>query len=413
MDKHSFFEVVAQESEVTVHIYGVIGQSWFEESVQAQKLVKEIDTFAGKFKKAKFRINSPGGSLYDGLPIYNAIKRLPIDTEVYIDGMAYSMAAIIALAGKKIIGAKNSMFLLHSPLGAAFGNAKDFREIADNLDKYGESLMQSVIDRTGLTEEDVKSKWFDYEDHLMTANEAKDLGFFDEVTDQEAKINKGKAVDDIKNFFQTDDVKNLIPFQSLCNSITTAINAFTQKEEPEEVKKPDEQNQAKGQSGQAANNNSQIKTEMKQFKNVNAALGVESLEAVDGAVSLNEEQLGALDSSLGADPDAELQAQLETANATIGERDATITDLESQVETASTTIEERDGTIAGRDETIAGLNQTITDLKGEAAGAGTQVHKSKDGNKNQGGRAISEKYDNPFDALDEVAQEYTGKSINN
>jgi ATP-dependent Clp protease, protease subunit len=391
MDKHSFFDIKAQNSEVTVHIYGIIGQSWFEESIQAQKLVKEIDSFAGKYTKAKFRINSPGGSLYDGLPIYNAIKRLPIDTETYIDGMAYSMAAIIALAGKKIIAAKNAMFLLHTPLGAAMGNAKAFREYADNLDRYGESLMQSIIDRTKLSLEDVKEKWFDYEDHLMTAIEAKELGFFDEISDQEAKIDKEKNIEDIKNFFDTNEIHNVVPFQSLCNSITTAINAFSE-------------NTAHGQDDQAANNNSQKNVTMKQFKKLNAALGVESLEAVEGFASFSEDQLEALETALGADKTSEIQAQLDTATEIVGQRDKTIADLNTQLETANSTITERD-------ETIETLNGEIADLKNDAADTGAQVHKKSDGDGKKQDGAISDKYDNPFDALDEVAQEYLGKSV--
>jgi chromosome segregation ATPase len=301
------------------------------------------------------------------------------------------MAAIIALAGKKIIAAKNAMFLLHTPLGAAMGNAKAFREYADNLDRYGESLMQSIIDRTKLSMEEVKEKWFDYEDHLMTAGEAKELGFFDEISDQEAKIDKEKNIEDIKNFFDTNEINNVVPFQSLCNSITTAINAFSE-------------NTAHGQSGQAANNNSQKNViNMKQFKKLNAALGVESLEAVDGFASFSEEQLEALETALGTDKTSEIKAQLDIANETIGQRDETIADLNSQLETANNTVAERD-------QTIENLNGEIADLKNDAADTGAKIHKSSDGNGKKDG-AIAEKYDNPFYALEEVAQEYLGKSV--
>ena len=146
---------------------------------------------------------------------------------------------------------------------------------------------------------------------------------------------------------------------------------------------------------------------MKQFKNVNAALGVESLEAVDEAVSLNETQLEVLDSSLGEDPSAEVQAQLDTANNTVGERDATVTNLEGQVGTANNTIAERD-------DTIVQLNQEVASLKADPADPGAQAITKTDGDgKKPEGKAISDGHDNPFDALEDVAQEYLGKSLNN
>lgn len=172
----------------------------------------------------------------------------------------------------------------------------------------------------------------------------------------------------------------------------------------------EEQNRAQGQtgSGQAANNYSPKITEMKQYKNVNAALGVEQLEAHDGTVSLNEEQLEALDTQLAQDPDGELQGQIDSATGTIAERDATIADLNAQVETANNTVAERDATI----ET---LNAEIAELKGEAANNGAKVHVKNDGSKTKDaseGKPVTEKYDNPLEAIDEVAKEYLGKTIN-
>ena len=142
---------------------------------------------------------------------------------------------------------------------------------------------------------------------------------------------------------------------------------------------------------------------MKQFKNVNAALDVDTLEAVDEAVSLNEPQLELLDAALAVP--GELQQQLETANGTIGERDATIAEITGQVETANTTI-------AQRDATIEQLNQQVESLKAKPADAGAQAHKSNNAVIAAEPKAISDKYENPFEALDEISKEYLGKPIN-
>ncbi len=193
---------------------------------------------------------------------------------------------------------------------------------------------------------------------------------------------------------------------ALINSIGDFDSAINKVLELSEFKK--DENQAQSSTSQAVNNNSQIKTEMKQYKNVNAAIGVDQLEAVDGAVSFNEEQLEALDSSLGEDRSSEIQSQLDTANTTIGERDATITDLEGQVETANNTI-------ATRDDRITELEAEIADLKNEAATSGAQARTESDGATNsgkEGSKPITEKYDNPMDALEEVSQAFLGKSVN-
>jgi protease-4 len=167
-----------------------------------------------------------------------------------------------------------------------------------------------------------------------------------------------------------------------------------------------EENQAHSRngSGQAAQHYSPKTTVMKQFKHVNAALGVESLEAVDQVVSLNEQQLEAIDNALAADNSAPLQAELDSANQTIAQRDTTIAGLQGQLSSANADV-------AQRDATITQLNQQVKDLKGEAADPGALAHKTTDGNPSAG-KAIADKHENPFDALDEISQEYLGKKLN-
>lgn len=143
------------------------------------------------------------------------------------------------------------------------------------------------------------------------------------------------------------------------------------------------------------------------FNLIQSALGLSDKDFVteaDGRRTFTQEEMEALETALGENNSEELQAQLDTANETIGQRDETIADLNTQLETANNTITERD-------ETIEALNGEIADLKNDAADAGAQLHKKSDGDGKKKDGAIAEKYDNPFDALDEVAQEYLGKSV--
>ncbi|MCA1760518.1 MAG: hypothetical protein LC658_12195, partial [Bacteroidales bacterium] len=114
-------------------------------------------------------------------------------------------------------------------------------------------------------------------------------------------------------------------------------------------------NRESGNSAKESDDNQSIHfLNMKQFENVNAALGVESLESVDGVVSLNQDQLEALDNKLGENNAEALQSQLDAAGETVKQHEATIS--------------ERDAAIAEKDNAIAEKETEIARLKGKAAG---------------------------------------------
>lgn len=130
-------------------------------------------------KKLTVRINSPGGSVFDGLAIYNYLASLA-DVTTIVEGVAASMASVIALAGKTRKIAENSFFMVHSPWSAVAGTADDMRETADLLDKLAASLAGIYAKRTGKTEEEVK-KWMET-DTWFNGAEALYAGLATEVT---------------------------------------------------------------------------------------------------------------------------------------------------------------------------------------------------------------------------------------
>jgi len=206
-----FYNIVAKSSnEVDIFIYGPVGYgTWYEESRDAFEFVTEFKNLEKKYERINIRINSAGGIIEEGLPIFNVINQSKKETHSYIDGIAYSMAAIIALAANTVHSARNGLFLLHNASGWAFGNAKELRDTSDELDQYDASLITSLIDKTGLTENEVKEKWFDYEDHLITAQEAKDAGLIDEIEEKDADL-----PDDIKNM----NMKQVMNYLSTLNN---------------------------------------------------------------------------------------------------------------------------------------------------------------------------------------------------
>lgn len=162
-----------------VMIYGDIGESWYGDSVLAKDFVKEIAALDAA--QITVRINSYGGSVTDGIAIHNAIKRHPAATTVVIDGVAASIASLIAMAGDTVEMAENALLMIHAPWGMSAGNSADMREFADVLDKYAEAMATSYAAKTGMTQDEILALLTDGEDHWYTAAEALDATFVDSI----------------------------------------------------------------------------------------------------------------------------------------------------------------------------------------------------------------------------------------
>lgn len=176
------------EKEADILIYGVIGDSWWEESITAKRFVIDFKELEKTCSRINIKINSPGGSVFDGLAIFNTIQNSKIDVHTYNDGVAASMGAVILLAGKTVHSARNALTMLHSPLGGACGTAKDIQNYLTVLDKVKNSLILCICSKSGKKSEDIEAKYFDFEDHWLTADEAKTENFVDEIEEREAKV---------------------------------------------------------------------------------------------------------------------------------------------------------------------------------------------------------------------------------
>lgn len=176
------------ENEADILIYGVIGDSWWEESVTAKRFVTDFRSLEKNCSRINIRINSPGGSVFDGLAIFNAIHSSSADVHTYNDGLAASMGAVILLAGSTVHTAKNALLMLHAPLGGVYGTAKDIQAYLTVLDKVKGSLISCIQTKSGKEEKDIESKYFDFEDHWMDAEEALAENLIDEIEDREAKV---------------------------------------------------------------------------------------------------------------------------------------------------------------------------------------------------------------------------------
>lgn len=128
-------------------------------------------------------IHSPGGEVFDGLAIYHALKSRG-NVDVRIEGLAASMASVIAMAGRRVTMPRNAYLMIHNPNGVAIGNSADMRQLADLLDKLKASLIAAYREKTKKDDEDLSSM-MDAETWL-TGEEAVAMGFADSMTDDVA-----------------------------------------------------------------------------------------------------------------------------------------------------------------------------------------------------------------------------------
>jgi len=114
------------------------------------------------------RLNSPGGSVFDAVAIYNALQRHDGAITVWIDGVAASAASYVAMAGDEIVMPENAFLMIHDPSGLVMGTAADMREMADTMDKIAGGMVRGYAARSGRSEEEIAAlmaaeTWFDAE----------------------------------------------------------------------------------------------------------------------------------------------------------------------------------------------------------------------------------------------------------
>lgn len=126
------------------------------------------------------RIHSPGGEVFDGNAIANALQRRG-NVEVQIEGLAASMATVISLSGAPVKMAENGFYMIHNPWGMAMGDAAELRDQAELLDKIRLNMVNAYAAKSGQSAEQI-TEWMDAET-WFTAAEAQAAGFVDEVTD--------------------------------------------------------------------------------------------------------------------------------------------------------------------------------------------------------------------------------------
>src|SRR5690554_176290 len=162
-------------SPAEIFIYDEIGAF----GISAKQFADDLKPHANA-RQLTLRINSPGGSVFDGNAIYNQLKQHPAKITAHIDGIAASMASVIAMAADKIIMPENALMMIHNPWTISAGDSDQLRKDAELLDKVKTTLV-GAYGRSAMTDDEIVAI-MDAETWL-TAAEAVEMGFADEIQD--------------------------------------------------------------------------------------------------------------------------------------------------------------------------------------------------------------------------------------
>jgi ATP-dependent protease ClpP protease subunit len=175
LDKPEWFKVIAASEDTSAEIllFDYIGWPYNDPRDLIQALSDMGDVTV--------RINSPGGDVFDGAAIYNAFTSHKGIVTTRIEGLAASMASVIAMAGKKVQAYDNTMFMIHNSSTFAWGNQYELRDTADLLEKVDVTITDAYQKKTKLAKKEIVQMMKDTT--WMSAKEAKEKGFVDMIVD--------------------------------------------------------------------------------------------------------------------------------------------------------------------------------------------------------------------------------------
>ena len=204
-NNQSWYSIKAKANDTAeISIYDEIG-FW---GVTAQSFSKDLKALGNNLKQINLHIHSPGGDVFDGIAIYNLLKNHPANVTVYIDGLAASMASVIAMAGNEVIMPENAMMMIHKPWGIQGGDAEDMRKYADLLDKVENTLIPAYANKTGKTPEELAEMLS--AETWLNGKECVEQGFADKLAEPLVAMAsiKSRKLEDFEKM--PNEIKNML-----------------------------------------------------------------------------------------------------------------------------------------------------------------------------------------------------------
>ncbi len=234
----SWFQMKAtSETSADIYIYDEIGM-W---GISAKRFTEDLISL-GNINHINLHIHSPGGEVFEGIAIYNQLKNHNANITVYIDGLAASMASVIAMVGDEVKMPKNAMMMIHKPWGVSWGDANDMRDYADLLDKVENVLIPAYMEKTGKTKEEIEAMLG--EETWLTAEECVEHGFANTVIEPVKAMASlsSKRIEEFKSM--PNSLKNTLK-NSLANPRNTTtssapvVEPAPQSQNPTNTQQPD------------------------------------------------------------------------------------------------------------------------------------------------------------------------------
>jgi ATP-dependent Clp endopeptidase proteolytic subunit ClpP len=223
----------------TINIYDYIGEGGIT-AADISFLLAQINP--EETEAVEVHINSNGGQLFEGLAIYNLLREYAENAklETYIDGIAASIASVIALAGTSVKIYKNAYLFIHNPWTLAIGDNNDLSKSADELEKFRDTLIAIYKAKTSKSEEELKALLD--EQTFLNSDEAKELGFVDEVIENYPSKNYVALYSDIEPEEETETIRLAKTFltdveESLTEIRTKLEELAAKKKEADEEEK--------------------------------------------------------------------------------------------------------------------------------------------------------------------------------
>lgn len=164
-----------------IYLYGVIGESFWSDGITAKQFSTDLKALGDKVTALDVRINSDGGDVFDGRAIYNQLLAHKATKTVYVDGLAASIASLIAMAGNEIIMGDGAFMMIHNAWGVAVGDSREMRRVADLVESVSGTLIDTYAARSKLPRDEIVAL-MDAETWL-TATDAVAKGFADKIVE--------------------------------------------------------------------------------------------------------------------------------------------------------------------------------------------------------------------------------------
>lgn len=184
------FKAETSGSEATLYLYDAIVTDAYWGGVSALDFVRELHAL--QVDTIHLRINSPGGEVFAGQAMAQAVREHPANIIAHVDGYAASAASWLALACDEVVISEGGYFMIHKAMTIAWGNADEFRKQVDLLDKIDATLVAGYVKETGQEEQQI-ADWMAAET-WFTAEEALQYKFADRIAKTPDSAAPGNAI---------------------------------------------------------------------------------------------------------------------------------------------------------------------------------------------------------------------------